>query len=33
VDADTYAPGGDVAGMVEEASGLIVACRHADNGC
>ena len=33
VDADTYAPSVAMAlGIVEEASGLIVACRHADNG-
>ena len=33
VDADTYAPSVAMAlGVVEEASGLIVACRHADNG-
>ena len=33
VDADTYAPSVAMAlGIVEEVSGLIVACRHADNG-
>lgn len=33
VDADTYAPSVAMAlGVVEEASGLVVACRHADNG-
>ena len=33
VDADTYAPSVAMSlGIVEEASGLIVACRHADNG-
>jgi Mrp family chromosome partitioning ATPase len=32
VDADTYAPSVAMAlGIVEEASGLVVACRHADN--
>jgi hypothetical protein len=32
VDADTYAPSVTMAlGLVEDASGLIVACRHADN--
>ncbi len=33
VDADTYAPAVTLAlGIVEESSGLLVACRHADNG-
>lgn len=33
VDADTYAPSVTMAlGVVEEASGLIVACRHAESG-
>ena len=33
VDADTYAPAITLAlGIVEESSGLVVACRHADNG-
>lgn len=33
VDADTYAPAVAMSlGLVEEASGLILACRHADNG-
>ncbi len=33
VDADTYAPSVAMSlGIVEEVSGLIVACRHADNG-
>lgn len=33
VDADTYAPSVAMSlGIVEEACGLIVACRHADNG-
>lgn len=33
VDADTYAPSVTMAlGLVEEASGIVVACRHADNG-
>jgi Mrp family chromosome partitioning ATPase len=33
VDADTYAPSVAMSlGIVEEASGLVVACRHADNG-
>jgi hypothetical protein len=33
VDADTYAPSVDLMlGMSQDASGLIVACRHADNG-
>ncbi len=33
VDADTYAPGVGLAlGILDEAGGLIVACRHAENG-
>lgn len=33
VDADTYAPSVALAlGLVEDVSGLVVACRHADNG-
>ena len=33
VDADTYAPSVTMTlGIVEESSGLLVACRHADNG-
>lgn len=33
VDADTYAPSVAMSlGVIEESSGLIVACRHADNG-
>lgn len=33
VDADTYAPSVAMSlGIIEESSGLIVACRHADNG-
>ncbi|MBK9737968.1 MAG: P-loop NTPase [Actinobacteria bacterium] len=33
VDADTYGPSVTVAlGLLEDASGLVVACRHADNG-